>query len=437
MKIQHAIVWLLLGSGFGYLGWAQKNDPEPLTVSETIRLVVRNNSTLREAIDAIAVIEAKVEQNRSYLSPTVHAEASYARIGPTSVFDIPDLGSFQLFPVDNYDAHIGARYVLYDFHRTAKMIDLALTQVDSAVNRRELVKRDLEFQAAQLFYAIRFLQDNCRVQDEHIQMLNEHLDVARRKLASGTATELEVLSTQTRVVTAQNQKLELENMLAKQMITLRRLMGREDQTPLRLDGELAYNKAVSQNTDELIHMALRQRLEVQSVKNLVKTNTTQYDLTHLRDKPVISVNALAGVKNGYIPNLDKPILNFALAVAANIPIFDGYLTRRQLAEVNANGKILADRARETEELIRADVLQAVADAETSESALHLVEIQIEQSKKALEFARVRYEAGTVTNLDLIDAQEACSMTQLQKLQALFKCVSSMLNLRRAVGEAII
>jgi outer membrane protein len=436
MKIKHALVWLLLGSGFGYYGWAQNNEPEPLTVSETIRLVVQNNSTLRQAIDAIAVIEAKVEQSRSYLSPTVHAEMSYARIGPTSEFAIPDLGSFQLFPADNYDAHIGARYVLYDFHRTARMIDLARTQIDSAVDRRELLKRDLEFQAAQLFYAILFLQDNCRIQDEHIQMLNEHLDVARRKFTSGTATELEVLSTQTRVVTAQNQQLELENMLAKQIITLRRLLGREDQTPLQLEGELAY-KAVSQNTDELIHTALRQRLEVQSIKNLVKTNTVQYNLTNLRDKPVINVNALAGVKNGYFPDLNKPILNFALAVAANIPIFDGHLTRQLLAEVSANGKILADRARETEELIRADVLQAIADAKTSESALHLVEIHIEQSKKALEFARVRYEAGTVTNLDLIDALEACSMTQFQKLQALFKCVSSMLNLRRAVGEAII
>lgn len=436
MKIKHAIVWLLMGSGFGYLGAAQNNEAEPLTVSEIVRLVVQNNSTLREAIDAIAVIEAKVEQSRSYLSPTVHAEVSYARIGPTSEFDIPTLGSFQLFPADNYDAHIGARYVLYDFHRTARMIDLARTQVDSAVDRRELLQRDLEFQAAQLFYAILFLQENCRIQDEHVKMLDEHLNVARRRLASGTATELEVLSTQVRVVTAQNQKLELENMLAKQIITLRHLLGREDQAPLQLAGELAY-KAVSQNSDELVQMALRQRLEVQSVKNLVKTNAIQYDLTNRRDKPVINVNALAGVKNGYIPDLNKPILNFALALAANIPIFDGQLTRQLLAEVNANGKVLADRAKETEELIRADVLQAIADARTSESALHLVEIHIEESKKALEFARVRYEAGTVTNLDLIDALEASSMSQFQKLEALFKCVSSMLNLRRAVGEAII
>jgi outer membrane protein len=436
MKTKHMLVWLLLGSGFGYSAWAQNNEPRPLTVSETIRLVIQNNSTLRQAVDAIAVIEAKVEQSRSYLSPTVHAEMSYARVGPTSEFAIPDLGSFQLFPADNYDAHIGARYVLYDFHRTARTIDLARTQIDNAVDRRELLQRDLEFQAAQLFYAILFLQDNCRIQNEHIQMLNEHLDVAKRKFASGTATELEVLSTRTRVVAAQNQQLELENTLAKQMITLRRLLGSEEQAPLQLDGELAY-KALSQNTDELIRMALQQRLEVQSIKNLVKANTLQYALTNLRDRPVINVNALAGVKNGYIPDLNKPTLNFVLAVAANIPIFDGHLTRQLLAEVSANGKILADRARETEELIRADVLQAVADARTSESALHLVEIQIEQSKKALEFARVRYEAGTVTNLDLIDALEACSMTQFQKLQALFKCVSSMLNLRRASGEAII
>jgi outer membrane protein len=62
------------------------------------------------------------------------------------------------------------------------------------------------------------------------------------------------------------------------------------------------------------------------------------------------------------------------------------------------------------------------------------EVNILQAEKALEFARVRYEAGTITNLDLLDTEEAHSEAQFVRLQALYKFVVSRLALNRAVGD---
>ncbi|HEX7502807.1 MAG TPA: TolC family protein [Acidobacteriota bacterium] len=436
MKTAGRIAFISLALSVGAVSFAQTGGGGTLTVAEAVTQVLQHNNSLREAEDAIAVITAKVGQSRSGLFPAVFAELAYARLGPTSEFALPGLGTFQLFPFDNYDAHVGAHYMVYDSKRTARTIELAGSQVASAVDRKEMVRRDLEFQTGQLFYAIIFLQDQSRIQDEHIHMLEEHLETTRRRLASGTATELDVLNTQSRLVSAQNQKLELENSLEKQSIMLKRLLGRRGDEPLELIGELSYQPG-GPAPEELIAAALQRRVEARAIRSLLETNAIQYKLAGLRDKPAVTLNASAGVKNGYIPDLNKPILNFVLALNADIPIFDGHLTRYQKAEVAASAKGLDHRGQEVAEMIRADVLQALADVRTSEKELQLVAIPIQQSKKALEFATARYEAGTVTQLDVIDAIEACSLTQLMQLQALYKCVVSTLNLRRASGAAII
>jgi outer membrane protein TolC len=267
-------------------------------------------------------------------------------------------------------------------------------------------------------------------------MLAEHLETARRKLASGTATELDVLNTQSRLVTAQNQRLELENGLEKESIALKRLLGRLDGEPLVLAGGWPH-AAVAPDPEERVAAALQRRLEARAVRGLQRTNDIQFQLVASRAGPVISLGAVAGFKNDYFPHLDSPVLNFVLALQAHVPVFDGRLVRYQKAEVAANARGLDHRGQEIASLIRADVLQAIADVRASEEALRLVAVHIEQSQKALAFAKARYEAGSVTHLDLIDAIEACSMTRLIELQALYKCVASALNLRRACGDEIV
>ena len=70
----------------------------------------------------------------------------------------------------------------------------------------------------------------------------------------------------------------------------------------------------------------------------------------------------------------------------------------------------------------------------SERKLETVEVNIGQARKAQEFAKARYEAGTLTNLEVLDTEEARSDAEFMRLQALYKFVVSRLALRRAAGD---
>jgi len=61
-------------------------------------------------------------------------------------------------------------------------------------------------------------------------------------------------------------------------------------------------------------------------------------------------------------------------------------------------------------------------------------VSIERAEKAVENARLRYEAGTVQNLDLLDATTERAQAKLNNLQALYDVVTSGFQLRRAIGS---
>jgi outer membrane protein TolC len=433
MKILVSSLLMLLCLSLAVPAFPQTATSDSLTVDEAVRLVLERNHSLREAEDAMAIFKAKVEQNESAFRPGVRGNLAYARIGPLSEISIPEFGSFQLYPANNYDLHAGLRQLLYDGKHTAETVNLSRSQVESAADRWELLKRDLAYQTVQLFDSILFLRENIRVQADYVKTLDDHLEVTRKKVGLGTATELDALNIQVRVVSAQDQKLDLENSLEKQAIALRKLIGFEEETPLKFRGEFHY-ESLAANPDELVQNAWQKRLEVRAVENLKQTANIQYRLAGTLAKPSLSLNVLVGAKNGYFPDLNKPKLNFVAAVQADIPIFDGHLTKSMKAEASANLKVVEDRNKELLEMIKAEVLQAIADVKTSEQKLQSVEINIEQARKALEFALIRYEAGTITNLDLLDTEQAHTEAEFIKLQALYKFVLAKLALERAVGN---
>jgi outer membrane protein len=436
MNKTFACAGMILGLGVSAVVFPQETTapaPRSVTVQEAVRTVLGRNHSLKEAEDAVAVFEARVAESRSRLLPQVRADLSYARLGPTEEIAIPDFGVFRMFPANNYDLHAGASQLLYDFNRTKESINLSRSQVTSAADRREILERDLSFQTVQLFYAILFLEDSIRVQTDTVKTLNDHLAVARKKLEAGTTTELDILNTQVRIVNSQNQVVDLEDAREKQVLGLRRLMGLEDQAPLELQGGFE-SEASALDPEGLVRQAMQKRPESQAVQDMIRTADIQMRLAGLSDRPSLNLSVLAGWKNGYIPDLSVWKLNYVAALKADVPVFNGHRTRSLKAEAEANIRTLQDRTKDIEGLIRTEVLQAAADVKAAAQKLESVEVNIVRAKKALEYARLRYEAGTLTNLDLLDTEDAYAQAELLRLQALYQFVVSKLALRRAVGD---
>jgi len=409
---------------------------DTLTVERAVERVLQTHPVLDQALANIRAGEARTSQASSTQLPEVTTEADYAHIGPIPDFSFPGFGNIVLAPADNYDAHVAGRYTFYDFGKARTSIDLSESRVQTMRDAMELTKVSLTIQTIRVFYSIVLLRRSLQVQDEQIQALNEHLSVTQKRVESGTSTNFDVLTTQVRVAASQNQKVEIENSLQKQEATLRQLLNLPPNVPPIIQGTFRPEE-ISLNTDSLYLRALTQRTELKIARDDQQTAERQKKLNSLGNMPRLNVSLAYGFKNGYEPNLYPLRGNWVWGAQAQVPIFDGGRVGHQ--EEEAQAALEADEAhsRDVERQIRTDVEQAVSDVLASSSKVKISEVQLRQAHEAVTIARTQYRTGSVTNLDLLDAETAESAAKLMNLQALYRFTISKYELDRAVGSSLV
>jgi len=151
------------------------------------------------------------------------------------------------------------------------------------------------------------------------------------------------------------------------------------------------------------------------------------------------LNALVsyGVKNGYVPNIDVLRGNILAGIELKIPVLDGDRSRSMEQEAAALVRAAEARKNETDLMIQGDVEQAIVEAKAAAERVKVTAVNIEQADLAVRTARLRYEAGTVPNLDLLDALTDQTQARLTNLQSLYDAVLSSFRLRRAVGAPLL
>lgn len=425
---------------FGANAVLSQTDPaDSLTVDEAVRMVLKENPAIRQAAHAIQASEAGVQVSRSSLYPNAEVSLNYTLLGPVAALSFPGFGTFKLFPANNFDEHVGASATLYDFGRRQKNIELAKTQVASSNDRLDLVRQDLAYRTIQTFYSILFLEKAIRVQNDEIKTLDQHLLITKKKVEAGTATDFDVLTTQVRVAAAQDQRIGLENSLANTKIALRHLLGLPAGSPVNLSGQFE-EAPVSLNVDSLTDIALNDRVEMKAANDRIMSARAAYNVASAIYNPTLNVAAEYGFKNGYEPNINAWRGNYAVAAQLQVPIssvvpfFGGYRKENMEEESSANVMQAESYKKEVAQQISADVQKGVSDLRSSMDKLRTTEVAVQQAETALGQARIRYEAGTVTNLDLLDAETALAQARLERLQALYNFVMGKYELDQAIGE---
>jgi outer membrane protein len=427
-----SIILILLASG---LVMAQKAPPDSLELTRAIEMTTTNHPAVQQAIQGVAASEARIEQSRSAYYPDLSGTGSYTRIDPVPSFDIPGAGSENLAPNNNYDLHLGLRQTIYDFGRRSTAQELARVGRSAAMEGVESARAGLAYQVVGVFYGILFLERNILVIDDEITTLNQHLDIIRKKVQAGTATDFEILTTEVRIANAQSQKIDATEMLDRQRIIFRQLTGLPSDAPINLRGDFDLGP-VDLNADSLRELALSQIPEAKLSRIAEQSADMQYKLAGLGNRPSLSADVLFGYKNGYFPNLSTLKLNWVGGVQLQVPIFNGFMTRgrrnQALAELNA----ARYHARDTERAVISGVDQAISGVRASRNKVGTAEPQVRQAEQALSLARIRYDAGTATNLDLLDAETALANAQLIHLRAMYELVMNTYALERAIGAKI-
>jgi outer membrane protein len=420
---------------FGSIGFAQQDNSDSLTIDQAVRLTVANHPLIQRAMQVIKISEAQVGVAQSPSLPEISGIAGFTRIGPVPQFEIPGLGKEALAPYNNYDVHLGLRYTLYDFDRTATAVEYARSNLQTVTDSVEYVKWTLAYQMTTVFNQILILRQSIAVLDEQIDALNQHLLISQKKVETGTATKLDVLTTQVRVASANSARIDAVNALRFQEILFRQLVGSTPNEPVLVRGEFFTDKIILKS-DSLQQAATKQRAEIKTSLDAEAGAGVMIRLAELGNKPTLFLALTSGFKNGYEPNIQRMMGNYTATLNLQAPVFDGYRTRHQQEQARAGLLVVQARMLDLQRRIATEVEQALSATTASQEKIGNAQVLVDRANEAVTIAQAQYGAGVNTNLDVLDAQTSLSEAKLMLLRAKYDYVSSLNALDRATGKKI-
>lgn len=435
-KTAYSPFFLLVAILFSFASAKGESLPsDSLSLNGIISEVVQNHPMVKKAMEDITTSDARIGLAKSASLPYVDFTSSYTRIGPVSQITLPELGSFSLMPHDNYSANFNVNQTISDFGKTEKSI--LLEQQGKALSNQsiEQVKQKLAQLAIGNYYTLVYLQEAVKIKVEQLNTLNEHLRYIKKKQETGSATDYEILTTQVRISTIENQMTDLQTAIQVQVSQLNSLLGQPENTSHLVKRELSLAEPALQS-DSLMAFAMRNRSEMKIAQEKGKQAELRYNLTNSQNNPVISAFASGGIKNGYIPYLGDPKVNFVAGLGIKVPIFDGKRKTYNLVQAQSAIQVSNQETEIARRTIVGEVVEAEANVEASQKKVDQSQLQLRQAMQAYSLAKVRFESGVITNLELIEGSTAVSESRLLVLKSKIDHTVNIYKLKLAVGERL-
>jgi outer membrane protein TolC len=412
-----------------------KPSGDSLSLKSVIQQVISSYPTVKVAEEAIRNADSKIALAKTGYNPVVDLEASFADLAPVTKLSFPDLGTFQLYPEYNYSASLNLHQLIYDFGRTHQ--NVALENENKAIGEQSLeqVKQKLSLYTVNNFYTLLFLQAAIKIKEEQLATLNEHLQYVEKVLATGSATEYQVLSTKVRISTVESQKVDLEASLKAQQATLNSLLGKEQVYIPVVRNEIDVELPVIPS-DSVLSYAFHNRDEVKIDQKRTSLAELKFGMTKLQNKPFLNLEASGGAKNGYIPDLAKFTPNYVVGIGLKVPIFDGMKNEYNLAQAQSAITSLSFESDLTKRNISNEVYESEALMFAAQKKVSQSELQLEQALKAYSLAETSFKSGMITNLDLLDANTSVSESSLMLLKSRIDYAASIYKLKAALGQRI-
>ncbi|HYW33888.1 MAG TPA: TolC family protein, partial [Balneolaceae bacterium] len=310
---------------------AQAQQPTPsdsLTLDDAIHYALTNQPSLEKVQAQVKAAKAQIGQAKSAYYPHTNVKGGYDYISPVSSLNFNGT-LFQVQPKNNYDVHLAANQLIYNFGKTQANIQLAQSRALTAEQRTKVVKWTISYFTAQTFYSVLYEDRNLKVVNKQLKQLHSDLQIARKKKNFGAATKYDVLTIKVRIAKVKNRKQDLKNQKQKLIIRLRKLFGWQPGRPVLVAGKLQLKPVQHVASMSNIY---KSRPDYQVLQQKEKALEQAFKVSKLSKMPSLTAGGTAGFKNGYQPKLNEFRGNYSIGLHLNVPIFEGFASHYKQQE---------------------------------------------------------------------------------------------------------
>ena len=411
----------------------------PLSPSDAVNQALEHNSTVRKAQDDLEAAYGVVVQTRAIAIPKVKVGADYTA---TSGIEAFPFGGFSTQNDQTWSSHIRVVQSIYEGGRIRSALRTAQLTREQAVLRYQSVVADTILEVRVAYYDALLAAQQIVVQEASIGLLQREWEDATRRFEAGTVPRFNVLRAEVEVANARPRVIRARNALRLSKNNLALLLGYDlppgvwEDIPLQLTGRLEAEPYEIGMPDALAQ-ALEKRPELGALRKSESIREQAITQARAGYKPSVQIFGGYGARNStFSPDLTRDVAGWQAGAQLNWDVFDGFLTRGKIQEARALHKRAQEEVVETTRRVELEVRTAYSNFIEAREVLESQKKVQEQAEEALRLATSRNQAGTGTQLDVLNAQTALTQARTTQIQALRDYAAARARLERATGANV-
>ncbi len=409
--------------------WTQFEDP---VLDDLIRTALKESDDLRIATARVEEYVGRYWVGRSGLFPQIGGSASAGRNRVSEEGMSSAVTSGLKNPVDNYQLAFNGYWEIDLWGKLRRSTEAAKADLLNTEEARQAVILSLVSAVANGYIALRDLDKQLEVAVRTAQVRKESYDLFKLRYEGGVISELELNQVKSEYEQALATIPNIEKQVAFQENGLSVLIGRNPGPILR-----------GKSMDELVLPAvpsglpsdlLERRPDIRQAEQALIAANARIGVAKAQFFPTISLTGLFGWSSSALDNLfTGPAKVWSYAGNATAPIFTGGSLLGQLKATEAIQKQSLYNYQNIIQNAFREVDDALIDQKRTREQLEAQKRQVDALKEYARIARLRYENGYTSYIEVLDAERSLFNAELQYAQTQGVLFQALVNLYKAVG----
>lgn len=395
-----------------------------------IDTALENNRDLR--IAALRVVEAgaafRIQRSERFPELGVNARGGRARVPA----DLNPSGS--AIVGGEYRAEVGlSSWELDLWGRVRSLEDAALQSWLASDSARQAVHLALIAQVAEGYLGLRAIDERVAIARRTVATREESYRIFTRRSEVGSSSRLDLTQVRTLLTSARELLAQLEQDRAMQLNALALLLGAApgelpELTPF--DESMVMVRVRPGLPSEL----LTSRPDILSAEHRLRASNANIGAARAAFFPRIALTGAFGTASADLNGLfDSGSRAWSFMPTVSLPIFDGGRRRANLELSEVRRDIAVADYEKTIQVAFREVADALSAGKWQADRLSLLRTQQETQEERARLAQLRYDNGSATFLEVLDAQRDLLDAQQQLVQARRSLLSSQIALYAALG----
>ncbi len=412
-----------------------------LTLDDAIRKALENSQQIRDARFESQISEAARREAQTGYLPRVTIEGSYQNYVDLPVIFLPPdspLGDRLETGTDhNFDVSAQLSMPIYN-QSVIRGVSLAKANEAMSEVMMEATRQEMKEEVQQAWLNVKLAEESLKALRISKERRQTDLELVKSMVEEQVAPEYDEIRTRVQLENLKPEVRQAENAFTGAVNYLKLLTAIPVDQDISLEGTLEklYSEKGASGQDQLLTQDFSSNPDLMQQDARLEVAEAQLSLDRAAYVPSLSLigsHTQQAQGNTFEPFDYDWVSTTFVGVNLSIPLFSGFERRFQRQQSQLQLEQQESQREFLEESVQVDYQNALDEMRQAGAAIEAQEANVEMAERGYEIARVGYESGSHTLIEVNDAELATTEARLNYLQSLFDYMNATLELERILG----